>query len=83
MAAILFLRKTQLVDVCLNKFINCCNEIFDWMLQDVSHNQLSSLPAGIGFLHKLFRLNFKNNNITVVPHEIGSVTSKREYDVCI
>ena len=42
----------------------------------MSHNCLTSLPTGLGYLHRLTRLAASDNRLEGLPDEIGSMTSE-------
>ena len=42
----------------------------------MSHNCLTALPAGLGYLHRLTRLVASDNRLAALPDEIGSMTSE-------
>ena len=42
----------------------------------MSHNQLTCLPAGLGYLHRLTRLAASDNRLQGLPDEMGSMTSE-------
>ncbi len=44
------------------------------MVQDVSHNNLTTFPGDFGFLSFLQTLNISNNKLTELPEEIGGLT---------
>lgn len=52
------------------------NLIFFFSFQDVSHNSLTSLPYGIGYLQRLVKLNASENQIKELPVEIGDCFGK-------
>ncbi|KAL5016231.1 hypothetical protein ScPMuIL_005820 [Solemya velum] len=49
--------------------------------QDISNNQLGSLPHGLGYLTKLIKLNVSNNKITEIPPEIGCMNGLKFLDL--
>lgn len=44
--------------------------------QDVSHNQLTSLPCGIGFLVRLTNLTASHNKLVDLPNDIVNMRGK-------
>ena len=48
---------------------------------DLSHNFLSSLPSGVGFLTKCTKLVASHNNLVELPSEIGFLRSLQMLDL--
>lgn len=43
------------------------------IFQDLSHNSLTSLPTGMGYLVRLTELNISHNKLTELPPDIVSM----------
>ena len=48
-------------------------------LQDLSHNQLHTVPSGIGFLIRLFDLNISHNNLKSIAPDISNCRGKNNF----
>lgn len=48
---------------------------------NLSGNQLTSLPAEIGDLTKLWQLDLSGNQLTSLPAEIGELTNLKELNL--
>lgn len=40
------------------------------LIQDLSHNNITTLPVGIGFLVRLTEINVSHNSLTELPPDI-------------
>lgn len=47
-----------------------------YCLQDISHNDLLSIPLGIGFLTALLKLDASHNHLSEVPPELSGLMGK-------
>lgn len=46
------------------------------MMQDLSHNKLTVLPPGMGYLVRLVELNLSHNELTELPPDIVNLRGR-------
>lgn len=52
-----------------------------YLLQDISNNQLTNLPPEIGYLTKVSRLNVSNNKFQSLPPELGCMDGELLFSI--
>ena len=57
----------------MEKSWNCVFEALCSFVQDMSNNELTTLPKAIGYLCKIIKLNVANNQLQSLPAEIGTM----------